>query len=248
MHPRPDGSLPPSPRFLHEDPYSAARYAAGLPWIDRHMLDKRRQVIVDDLDALDAEGVEWMRRRRTVLNDALAMHEKLWPTLPGGWARRPPRPDQAPLPPCESDARPVRGVELRATSLRILDRHHLLCLRELHVLLHLYGFVIDSRTPVKALGDALGHEARAGRVERVARGWYRALVGDLPGRADPVLRAAPEDWYPGAVARLMSEPSAQREHLDRDADWAPRRRRPQPRPLARRPDRRAPIRAARRHW
>ena len=106
MHPRADGSLPPSTRFLHHDPYSAARYAAGLSWVERHVLDKRRQELVDELDALDAEAGRWVRRRRAVLDDALAMHEQLWPTLPGGWARRPPRPDQSPLPPCDNNARP----------------------------------------------------------------------------------------------------------------------------------------------
>src|SRR6266542_3102964 len=104
MHPRPDGSLPPSPRWLKDDPYSTARYLTGLPWIDRHMLDKRRQVIVDALDAMDAEAVEWSRRHRSLIGEALAIHYRLWPTLEGGWARRPPRPDQSPLPPCEPDA------------------------------------------------------------------------------------------------------------------------------------------------
>jgi hypothetical protein len=178
------------------------------------MLDKQRQVVVDTLDALDAEAVDWVARRRKVLSEALDIHEQLWPRLPGGWARRPPRPDQAPLPPTEHDAFPLRGVELRAVCLRLLIEHGLLALRELHVLLHLYGFIIGTSTPVKSLADALGYETRAGRADRVERGWYRARADRVPGRPDPVLRSAPEDWYPGAAARLRSAPSAQRPDRD----------------------------------
>jgi hypothetical protein len=75
MHARADGSLPPSPRWLKDDQYSTARYAAGLPWIDRHMLDKRRQVLVDTLDAFDEEAVSFIRRRRPIIEEALTMHE-----------------------------------------------------------------------------------------------------------------------------------------------------------------------------
>ena len=144
--------------------------AIGMPWIDRHMLEGRRQRAVDELDALDQEAVEWMRRKREADQEALAVHELLWPPVPAGWARRPPRPDQAPLPPVAADARVLAGVWLRRVSLSLLQLHGELALRDLHILLILYGFTVGGSRPVKALADALGFELEQGRVTRPQRG------------------------------------------------------------------------------
>ena len=248
MHARPDGSMPPSPRFLHEDPYSAARYAAGLPWIDRHMLDKRRQVIVDDLDALDAEGVEWMRRRRTVLNDALGdareavadAARRLGPpstaARPGATASlrerrssgpgrraagdKPAHPGPAPPPV------PARAP-CTAPSLRL--RHRLSNPGE------------GARRRARPRSESRPGRARSpGLVPRARRGptWAgRSRAARRSGRLVPGRRRPTQ-------VRALSAAGAPRP----GRRWAPRRRRPQPRPLARYPDRRAPIRAARRHW
>ena len=89
-----------------------------------------------------------------------------------GWARRPPRPDQAPLPPVATDARPLFGRHLRRVCLSLLHQHGELALRDLHLLLILHGFTLTGSAPVKALADALGHEHDHGRVVRVRRGVY----------------------------------------------------------------------------
>jgi hypothetical protein len=67
-----------------------------------------------------------------------------------------------------------------------------LSLRQLHVLLHRTGYAIAHRAPVKALADALGHEADIGRARRVARGCY-ASVGVGETNDVPAPGAVP-DW------------------------------------------------------
>ena len=205
---RADGALPPTPRWLKDDPYAPARWAIGMPWIDRHMLEARRQRAVDALDALDRESVDWMRRKQAADREALAVHDLLWPAIPDGWARRPPRPDQAPLPPVATDARPLFGRHLRRVCLSLLHQHGELALRDLHLLLILHGFTLTGSAPVKALADALGHEHDHGRVVRVRRGVYAPTNPDGPQpRADPELGTAPEDWYPALVASSVAEPA-----------------------------------------
>ena len=119
---RAHGALPPTPRWLKDDPYAPARWAIGMPWIDRHMLEARRQRAVDALDALDRESVDWMRRKRLADHEALAVHELLWPAIPDGWARRPPRPDQAPLPPRGCRCPPALRRHLRRVCLSLLHQ------------------------------------------------------------------------------------------------------------------------------
>src|SRR6266540_2841927 len=123
MHACPDGSLPPTPRWWKDDQYVVARRAAGLRWGERHELDKERQVIVDELEQLDAHAVVWMARRRAALAAAEEIHELLWPTVPAGWGRRPLRPGRSPLAPQVRDPRPIRGRSLRSMCLALLHRH-----------------------------------------------------------------------------------------------------------------------------
>ena len=199
---RADGALPPTPRWLHEDPYACARMAIGMPWIDRHMLEGRRQRAVDELDALDQEAVEWMRRKREADQEALAVHELLWPPVPAGWARRPPRPDQAPLPPVAADARVLAGVWLRRVSLSLLQLHGELALRDLHILLILYGFTVGGSRPVKALADALGFETGAGPSHPSATGGLRpAVARPAPTSSRPRPRSRAGGLVPGAGVR-----------------------------------------------
>ena len=199
---RPDGALPPAVRWLNDDPYLLARVAAGLSWGERHALERRRQHAVDALDALDREAVDWMTRKQAADREALQLHQTLWPAVDRGWARRPPRPDQPPPPPIPDHARPLGGVALRRVVMSLLQLHGQLALRDLHLLLILYGFVIASPTPVKYLADALRYEVHQRRARRVQRGVYAPNRPEPHPRPDPLLGMAPEDWYPTLVRHL----------------------------------------------
>ena len=85
MHARPDGSLPPSPRWMNDDPYRVARLTAGLRCGERIRLDQRRQQLVEWLDELDTIVASWMRERREALDEAEEIHEILWPAVEAGW-------------------------------------------------------------------------------------------------------------------------------------------------------------------
>jgi hypothetical protein len=95
--------------------------------------------------------------------------------------------------------RAVRGAALRSLCSALLRRHGELALVELHTLIHVYGYEILSRTPVKTLADSLGYETLEGRAERVRRGVYRAK-GPAPSHIDPRLAGAPESWFPAFAA------------------------------------------------
>ena len=96
-----------------------------------------------------------------------------------GWGRRHSRRrssvDEAPFPEAPPAARPVEGVGLRSVALTILRRHGPQRLRDLHGLIHLYGYRIESVRPVQRLGDAMAYELRQGRVTRIERGVYEAV-------------------------------------------------------------------------
>ena len=190
MPARPDGSLPPSPRWWSDDPYPAARRAARLRCAERQMLDAARQEVVDRLDQLDVVAVEFMRRRRATMAEAEEIHEALWPAVPAGWARRPPRPGRSPIAPQVADPHPLRGVHLRSFCLALLRQHGELTLTEIHTLVHLYGYEIAGRAPVKALADSLGYEVLEGRATRPRRGTYRAL-GQVSRHPDARLELRP---------------------------------------------------------
>jgi hypothetical protein len=98
---------------------------------------------------------------------------------------------EEPLPPVPKKAPRLFGRELRSICLGFLARaRSALTLRQLHILLHRAGYLIDHAHPAKALADAMGYEADAGRLERVARGSY-ALAG--PGEAGWTFDTIP-DW------------------------------------------------------
>ena len=82
-------------------------------------------------------------------------------------------------------------------------------LRGLHAAIHLHGYGIASKHPVRALSDALGYEVEMGRAERVNRGVYRARSAGTPRPCrrrsvtpDPFIRFGPEEWF------ARPEPSA----------------------------------------
>src|SRR3954447_1960566 len=86
-----------------------------------------------------------------------------------------------PIPPVAPTAHPLHGKHLRSTALAILARNaRPMTLVEIHRELHLNGYAIASRHPVKRLGDALGYENTKGRAKRLDRGLY--IVDELnPG-------------------------------------------------------------------
>jgi len=86
-----------------------------------------------------------------------------------------------PIPPVASTAWPLSGKHLRSGVLAILARNaRPMSLVELHRELHLNGYAIASREPVKRLANALAYELVKGRARRVSRGVY--VIGELnPG-------------------------------------------------------------------
>ena len=196
-HARPDGSLPPSPRWLRDDPYGQVRLYARIGVAERQQLDGRRQALVDTLDELDAELSGWMAHRREAIAEAVSIHERLWPRLPNRRTGRPPAPDGWPLPPEAADGRPLRGTVLRRWCLAVLRRHGRCSLRELRALLVLYGFTIEADNVPKALSDAPARRARA-RAGRTSRAWRLRSTGDgAPAAARPHPRRGTERLVPG---------------------------------------------------
>jgi hypothetical protein len=78
-----------------------------------------------------------------------------------------------PIPPPAKNSLPRHGKHLRSTVLAILLRgDRPMTLVEIHRQLHLGGYVIASREPVKRLGNAMAYEVAKGRARRVDRGIY----------------------------------------------------------------------------
>ena len=96
------------------------------------------------------------------------------------------------------NALPLWGRHLRYGALAVLARHaRPMKLVEIHRALHLEGYAIESRFPVKRLADALGYESTLGRVRRVERGVY--ALGELtPGLRRSIERSR-------ATVRFSSE-------------------------------------------
>ena len=97
-----------------------------------------------------------------------------------------------PIPPVAPNAQPLQGKHLRSTTVAILARNgRPMTLVEIHRELHLNGYAIASRQPVKRLADALGYETLKGRAQRVSRGVYR-LDQLNPGERRRISRIALE--------------------------------------------------------
>jgi hypothetical protein len=115
----------------------------------------------------------------------------------------------APIPPEAPGARGLSGKDLRSVAVAVLARQaRAMTLVELHRELHLNGYAIASRQPVKRLADALGCEAIKGRAERVERAVYRLGRPSWSVRArarpDRVPATAPRrglDWPGGRAQR-----------------------------------------------
>ncbi len=78
-----------------------------------------------------------------------------------------------PIPPEAPGCLPLFGKHLRSAVLAILLRNaRAMTLVEVHRELHLSGYAIASRHPVKRLANCLGYEVIKGRARRVERGNY----------------------------------------------------------------------------
>lgn len=154
----------------------------------RHQEEDRLRAAIDDVDR---QLVELTERRRDLLDRLGRLHDEIrpiWATCAG--RRRRAVSHEEPLPPTAEKPLWLWGRELRAVCIALLRQAQgALSLRQLHVLLHRAGYAIAHRAPVKALGDALGHEHDVGRARRVARGRYAS--------AGPV--ELPEDLLPSMV-------------------------------------------------
>ncbi len=123
--------------------------------------------------------------------------------------RRTRRGGPPPIPPVAPGAHPLVGKHLRSTVLAVLARNaRPMTLVEIHRELHLNGFAIASRQPVKRLADALGYETRKGRARRLDRGIY---VLDLLNPGDGAgSRASPSRprLYSPRTTSAISSPAA----------------------------------------
>jgi hypothetical protein len=186
------------------------RRASGLRLRQRVQLQTTRDELVADLRVVDEQLDALSRQRRDLVDQLADLRDTLYPPIPWCHGRRPPAIDVAPLPPATPAAESLVGRPLRAACLEILRRHGALPLRELHGLLHRYGYVIGSRRPVAALSDAMRHEVQAGRARRLERGVYG--LPDTPDRRNrrkPRPPRVPRDsWRWSRTGQSPLDPSA----------------------------------------
>jgi hypothetical protein len=172
----------PAPRTRDRDrhgrgPIHDIRRASGMRRSLRTVLQTERDDVVHQLAELDRQLLDLSHARRALVDQLADLRDQLYPPIPWCHGRRPPDLDVPPLPPATADPEVLVGRPLRAACRAILRRHGTTSLRELHGLLHRYGYVIGSRRPVAALSDAMRHEVGAGRAVRVARGVYDLRPG-----------------------------------------------------------------------
>ncbi len=202
------------------DPLFLTRLRHEQPHLHPNHLVLIRLAHAEDLQtlaAIDGDLENLTAHRRAVLERLVRYRHRLWPGMTGRHHRKTCRAEDNPLPPIAVGARPLWGCDLRRVAVAVLTRHGAQPLRELHGLIHRYGYVIDSRRPVQRLADAVAYEVRHGRLERLERGVYGPIVGagavartdDVlgdpspwvaphPDRAvDPALRDDPERWSQG---------------------------------------------------
>lgn len=140
--------------------------------------EKRRAAIAqrDQLSAtierLDRLLSRIVQRRRDLLDERTALDRRISPNLTHRRGRQPTPDGRTALPPVHADAKPLWGRRLRAACRAVLLKAGELSLVDLHAMLHHQGYVLANTNHVKALADAMGYEADAGRVRRVARGVY----------------------------------------------------------------------------
>lgn len=186
-------------RYRAPEPPRPRRRPAGGLRTERHRPRPRRRLFTE-ARALHAEAGERLRsidatiealvdERLACLDLLVDCRDQLRPNWGNRHSRRRASVDEAPFPEAPPAAEPVEGVALRSVALTILRRHGPQRLRDLHGLIHLYGYCVGSVRPVQRLGDAMAYELRQGRVERLERGVY--------GAVDP--HPGPERYAPPAA-------------------------------------------------
>ena len=157
------------------------------PWHPLAVLRRERDALLAELRSGDEAIAPWAARRRQILGRLDETRDRLWPPARYEHGYRPPQVDQRYHPAISGAAVPIRSSELRRVCVALLGRHGPCSLRDLHTLLIVYGYEIDHRHPVKALGNALAYEVVAGRATRERRAVYDRVHGHGQKRTDPIL-------------------------------------------------------------
>ncbi|HEV7525827.1 MAG TPA: hypothetical protein VGP92_12730 [Acidimicrobiia bacterium] len=142
-------------------------------------------ILLDRATALDAAQRALSGELAEVRTRLAELRVVMWPRVDPkdivhGF-RRTHRGGPPPIPPEAPNALGLRGRHLRSTVLAVLARNaRPMTLVEIHREIHLNGYAIASREPVKRLADCLGYESLKGRARRVERATY-ALAHLNPG-------------------------------------------------------------------
>lgn len=184
------------------DPFFFDRIRRERPRLHPNHIDLVRlahSTSMQHLDALDRALEVLTARRREVLGRLGEYRTRLWPGMQGRHHRKTCRLEDEPMPPAAVDAVALWGGDLRRVMTAIVRRHGDITLRELHGLIHRYGYTVDSVRPVQRLADAAAFEVRHGRMERIRRGVYGP--GPAAGiDSTTVLPAEPNEWVSPAAA------------------------------------------------
>ena len=215
-----------APHFSPRRPPGGLRHERLRPARTRRRLFTEARALhatsTERITSIDAAIVALVDQRLACLDVLVDCRDQLRPRWSSRHTRRRNSVDEAPFPQPGPTAQPIWGIELRSVALTVLRRHGPQRLRDLHALIHLYGYCIESQRPVQRLGDAMAYELGQGRVERLERGVYGATDTDLgprryrppttelgqplpwdrpvadPPLLDPDLAADPELWSGGA--------------------------------------------------
>ncbi len=182
-------------------------------------IEAERELLLAEKIELDAQQQVLAARMASINRRLHELRDELWPRSKYrmGWIlKRPPIGGPPAIPPPAPDATPLSGAQLRYAALAIVHRaRRAITLTEIHRAIVLGGYRIDSRTPVKALGDALGYEDRRGTAIRVERGTYR--IGEInAGDRRRLARAFPKRHSHPIVGRAggLDQPDLD-EHTNR---------------------------------
>lgn len=204
--------MPQADAMIADDPFLTTWMRTRRPPLaPRHLLAARlqRAAALDELERIDHELEALSARRRELLDRLDRLRGRLWPNRSGHHQRCRGAVDEPPVPPPPPGAERVAGRDLRTTAVALLHRHGSCPLRELHGLLHRYGYVIDGARPVQQLSDALRYEVEQGRCERVSRGVYRAVCPSPPAElhtVEPLPWSDPDRLHPPADPSVADDP------------------------------------------
>jgi len=162
------------------------RRASALSRIERDRMHQEREDLFVELERIEAAISAAVAERERVRERLIETRDILWPRIAWQKGRTPPAIGSPPLAAATPNARVAGGSTLRQACLGVLYRYGPLSLVDIHSWLHRHGYVVDSKTPVKALADALGHEHDAGRAERIRRGFYGLGPEFRPDHAAPL--------------------------------------------------------------